>query len=720
MRFPIINKQARRRVGIPTLSGGINLRDGIVLCNDNQLTEVKNMWYKDGCLRTRPGTETIGNVSIVAYNEEITSRQTDIFIDGYRLFYCVIVGSRISETDESIKETMFLLQGKETIKNLPTLSGAVSFVAMKNGILYSFMTDGKIYKFDNNATVWELVKEEEYYVPIVYCHCKNKTIDIFKLDFESGETIKNVQSVTFEGTQLEDYNLLGNYYQMVYSTYSEEIETNLMVFNLGCKLPDSTAMADDEQYVIKAEYINKSGEKYTHKAVWKKGNIYSWETDEEAALQGDNLRMYVDGVFNRIVFYTKGTGNYMNIAEETIYIEDNLTITAPCIFSESEKKKIFNMTRCIWFGGYATGLASGTRLFLCGNTETDNKALVCWSGLNDPLYFPEKSCFNVGDTSEAVIAFGKQENTLVIFKEKETWYTMYTRSENIDADDLINQRVLDLQTSSVYFPLTQIHSNIGCKYPDTIQLCRNRLVWLGEDSSIYTLTNQNQYSERNIYCVSDMIGSKLRQESLDGVFSADWEGHYLLFVNNHIYAMDYNSYGYTHIYSYSKSDDAQVNIPWWYWEFDTIENVVSSVLLNNDLYIVFCEKPNSYIGRLYIKKMVNGYSFDDSNTINSVVQTKFFDFGHPNSFKDISSVGLSFGYNEGNEITVSFITDGGEEQDTVLLEEESTERTASFVKSVVLMPAIRTALRLGIRFECQGNMIIDGITMEYRVVGRAR
>ena len=55
MKFPMMNKQPKRVVGIPSLQGGVNLRDALNMCADNQLTDSVNMWFKDGVLKTRPG-----------------------------------------------------------------------------------------------------------------------------------------------------------------------------------------------------------------------------------------------------------------------------------------------------------------------------------------------------------------------------------------------------------------------------------------------------------------------------------------------------------------------------------------------------------------------------------------------------------------------------------------------------------------------------------------
>ena len=58
MKYPMINRQPRREVNVPQLSGGLNLRDSLSGIRDNQMTDCVNMWYKEGMLRTRPGFVT--------------------------------------------------------------------------------------------------------------------------------------------------------------------------------------------------------------------------------------------------------------------------------------------------------------------------------------------------------------------------------------------------------------------------------------------------------------------------------------------------------------------------------------------------------------------------------------------------------------------------------------------------------------------------------------
>ena len=82
-----------------------------------------------------------------------------------------------------------------------------------------------------------------------------------------------------------------------------------------------------------------------------------------------------------------------------------------------EQKKVFCQTNAIWVVGSAKGINGGSRLFLCGNTEKNEKALVIWSGLNNPLYFGENCYTYIGDNSSAVTAFGRQEEKLIILRK---------------------------------------------------------------------------------------------------------------------------------------------------------------------------------------------------------------------------------------------------------------------------------------------------------------
>lgn len=719
MRFPAVGGKAKRVISIPELSGGINYRDNPTECNDNQLTDSVNMWYMGGSLKTRPGICTAAVMTAKGYDKSVNFRQTDVFIGGGKLVFYNLSGSENTSEDgitATFEETHFWLQKSDTVTGMPTLKGVrVSFVCLKNGCIYAFaQVNAAIYRLKFTykdgevefAENWECVSESDYYVPTVMTHCK------------SSHTLSDRSAYTLEtdGTMLEGYNVIGNYYKMIYSTVNTAASVSSDSYVMVYGIIENTYADRYKGMYVKAKYTDADGSVHYHtvQLQGKPASYWVWESGTGT----DGLVMGVCG--RQVRFKLKDANGAFATLTKSDFVEDNLEITAP--FISEKKNRVFRMSRSIWFGGSASGLAGGTRLFLCGNYDDNEKALVLWSGLNNPLYFPENAYFYVGDTAQAVTGFAKQSDTLVIFKDNEVWYTQYKLNGSISASSLINQSVVDLQSEAVYFPLTQINSQIGCPYPETLQLCRNRLVWLGGNGSVYTLLSENQYNERNIYCVSDMIRQKLSlEDETESIFSADWNGHYMLFVKNRIYVMNYESYGFVYVTSYTKTEDAQKRIPWWYWEMSEADMSVKTVIFSeNRPYLVLYPESGGFLTDFKIKRLSDSEETDDGKPIKSVMQTEFFDFGAPNRYKCISSVGFSLGFNYGNEITVTLLSDSGEEQTGIMLENGVGEREAAFIRSAVITPNTRTVLRLGIRLECDGNMSVFGITADYGLLGKAR
>lgn len=730
MKFPKINKQPSRSVTVPKLSGGVNLRDAVTMINDNQLTDSKNMWYKDNILKTRPGMFTNSNMKngIVMLNEVVNSgKPIDIFTTRnskiYRLFYYEVSGERRGDDYSLITAAeagMFWVSSDDII-TLPTLPYSLSFATQYNDKIYAFLNNQTIYTMlidpDNDNPQWEKVEEKDIYAPIVYAHCKVS------------------QNYSFDGTAFEGFNLLGNRYRVIYSTVNPNLTPidNSSRHEMTYSLP-KLDYKDLNKYAgkqIEAVITDRFGTKTTHTVT-----LDASGNGHEDSLQSDGLLMEAN--LNGITFFHDlNRWEIHMISINDICIEDNLEITAPCPNSAENLKKVFAMQKSLWFGGDAAGISGGTRLFLGGNTEEKEKSLVLWSGLNNPLYFPENCYAYVGNSNQAVTAFGRQNDTLVIFKERETFYTQYTRNSNITASDLINQNVVDYTASSVYFPIVQLHSAIGCDCPDTVELCRNRLVWTCRDGNVYTLITENQFSERNIYCVSDMVKRRLSAESnLKNAHSADWEGHYFLFIGNHAYVMNYESRGYVYASSFNKAEDAQVMIPWWYWEIPVRyiqnpraeENITlqSAFVSGGNLFCVYYDS-GGYLSNYFVRRFDFSLNKDinDSNEntpINSLLQTKIFDFNMPHYLKNVPLINMAFGNNGGEPISVSFVTEQGEEQgETVTLSESNKdEYSPEFVHNRQLRPCVRLINRIGVKAECDGAMSVDSISLDYRVLGGVR
>ncbi len=736
MKYPSINKQPMRSISIPELSGGLNLRDGISAVNDNQLTDCKNVWFKDGILKTRPGLvlkdtlESDDFTPPAAAGQNVSHRpqaENAVTVENnkqYRLIsqrtdYFSMADEESGRQPQQSHIQFFwagIAAGKTHKKALPSISSAEGTVFLNHfavqfqTTLYCFAQTedgGEIYKLESGAEEWAKLGEEDMYIPTVYLHCKPGSSVVYG-DMEEAN-----------GTMGDGYNLLTPYYKMIYSTVDKEklaaaketgnsSDYHFMIYYLAESVQSKTEFANKK---ITAVITDKSGSVYTHTVTLNGGSEPVYETEYQA--DGRKMR-----VFRNIITFHKPEGEITDaIAKvyEDDYVEDNMVITAPSTNPKENLKKVFGMTRQIWFGGDAKGISGGSRLFLGGNAENKEKSLVLWSGLNNPLFFPENCYAYVGNANQAVTAFGRQTDTLVIFKERETFFTQYTKSDSISASDLINQNVVDYTASSVYFPMVQLHAAIGCTCPDSVQLCRNRLVWACEDGNIYTLCSENQYNERTIFKVSGMVNRYLRGESLRNAMSADTDGRYFLFTGSHVYVMEYESYGYTYIASYNKTEDAQLRIPWWYWELP--ESAVCVIPDGTELNIL-TEKSGDY--PIYLFE--DGRAADGDTAIVSALQTKIFDFGAPAYTKNVPLVNIAFGNNGGEPVTVSMFSESGScgDEEVTLSESDRNEYSPEFVHNRQLRPAAHSVTRFGVRIECRGVMSVDAISLNYRLLGGAR
>lgn len=728
-RHPIMNRRGARTLRIPDLTGGINTRDSLRTINDNQLTDSLNMWWHDGMLKTRPGTVNLAQVGTVGYDEHIEPHQTDIFIGGYRLFYYDISGARRSEEYDDITETFaetgFWLQGEEEVIQLPALGAHVSFVCQKDNTVFAFAgLEHKVYRLTFNTKsdipeftyAWEAVAEDEITAPLIVMNCKTNG----SLAMTVGETISS-------GVMVDGYNLIGSAYRMIYTSVNKELLSETVTsHHMTYALLQDTY---DEKYAGKkviVKYTDANGRIHEHSVTLEGTPESGWVFENMPQEDG-----YIIGVFRRkLWFYSTDESGNRTTATTGLedYVENNLEIVAPYICDNSYEleNKVFGMTQCEWFGGASEGISGGTRLFLGGNTVDEDKSLVVWSGLNDPLYFSENAYFYVGDNSSPVTGFGKQSDMLVIFKSNETWGTRYTQNAEISARNLIDQSVVDYGASAVYFPLIQINPSIGCDCPKTVQLCRNRLVWACSNGDVWTLSGQNQFSERNIYRVSEMMSQKLKTETdLKNAFSADWEGHYLLFIGNRVYVMDYESYGYAYISSHTKVENAQTKIPWWFWELGSggYKAIAVIPMLEKLLVVRYLEEPNGLVAEtaFSIDLITDEATDDEGCPIPSSFNTKLFDFGIPSHKKNVLKVDLSLGNNGGEPIKVELITEHGTEEQEIVLEGETSDiRNAGYLNSKAIFPCIRGVKCFGVKLSCEGQMSADGMTFDYEILGGVR
>ena len=729
MVYPSINKQPIRTVSVPLLSGGVNYRDGISGINDNQLSDAKNMWFKNGVLKTR-------NALSVNLRQKIAIGRPEQQRIAVKMFPEIKKDGKILATanirNSHTNILRFWWQGNGQIIELPSIYFPITtyFVIQKEDVLYCFLSARVIYKFEEDALEWDMLGLEDTYAPLVATNCLSEG------KFANWQQLKTLGAV-----QLESYNLISPKYRIQYSTaMPPKADGTIVTTDMIYSLLHSTSGFIGQKVIVK--YTNTNGQEYTHTVILGQNqqtfNSQTWSSDYDGKTEFDDKR-YILVRDKTVLFARLIDGSF--VAEKTTsneFLRNNMIIEAPFVrFREGipNTGRFFDMQRSIWFGSAAEGINGGSRLFLCGNENKNEKNTVIWSDTDNPLYFPENNIFKVGNDTEPVTGFGVQGENLVIFKNNEIYQTYYIQSSAPSPEDLESQAVIDV-TQTAYFPLIHVHSSIGCDLPDTIQLCRNRLVWCHTNGKVYTLVSQSQYNERNVYEVSEMISSGLKNEYLRTAKAVDFDGYYILFCGTHIYLMDYNSYGYTHIYGYSKTEDANQKIPWWFWslpeELDKItdkEAILDTVFFP---YVIDNKLGASFLFDAEYGENVAVYSYwftdDAADTvpldsdvvsaleipIESKIKSKLFDFGAAAYNKNIRLFNVVVTAENSAQITVYYSTDSSDKC------EESTFRIQGKLRNIQLRPNVKNNARFGFTVESKKPIELGAVSINYRLTGGSR
>ena len=765
---PRMRDSGARRLNVPELSGGVNYRDGISQVADNQLTDCRNVWYTNGLLQTRPGIRCATDYNDVAADilsaeanehRHVYMKKENLRIENGITYFLVVI-----QTADKLEFRYYYDAGHYytvgVTYDVPAWEYSCNVFVFNNDV-YCFCSgydealigaDTAYYIFkvcesaDKTGEWYERMEviritDDDLYAPLIMINCGPH----MQIQQSQSEMVRD------GAVMLEGYNLLGTRYRMWFSTASEysSTGTDTMWYTL---LHDVRTCGKDRR--VTAVITDSNGVTTTHTVDASSDGENLEQHGSEAP--ADGLTMAVKGY--QLYFYDYETGELATVSREK-FIANNMEVNAPVRNDGSNFAKVLNMTFGEWYGGDSNGLYGGVHLFLGGNSLEEEKALICWSDFNRPLYFSENCYAYVGDKSQRVTAFGRQGESLIILKERETYATEYTSADEVtEADALIDGSVVDIAAGEAVFPLVQVHGFIGCDCPQSVQLCRNRLVWLHSDGRIYTLVSASQYNERSIYEVSAMVQNRLKRHSaaeLRGALSADWQGHYILSLGDSFYVMSYNSYGYANIASYSKTEDAQLRIPWWIWEKPKYDYITYSeetktyatdevyatanamIAVGDQLYISadFGTSLQSGESKWITVLMTvegekdlmpvfqygsNGNVFYDVHEVHNadipaMMQTKLFDFGDPTVKKSVPKAEISFGSNGGVPITVTTVTDRGECESVVLQNgEETDDRKPGFFKNRVIRSRERPVCRVGYRLESTGSLFVDSVSMFYK------
>ncbi len=586
MRWPKMSAGYRGSFCIDSVAGGINLAEATSRINDDQLSDSLNLYKRNGILTSRPAfvgiTGGIVHRSRESYTYEVKKTDYTTEYEGVeRTVFALLV-----KDSASLSVYLVYIDGRGRIRNVVgnalynTNTKSLDFKG--DGVALTGLTvikhegkwyimaltnlgEGGVYRFEVAKNEYAAIADEDLYIPLVLANA----------------TACDTYYSSCEGNIIENYNALTPYYRAVYSSYNLDNPYTLtddagnFYHSMIYALPTAPVVGS----TIKVTHKAKNGTVAHHSVVVGEGEYTDEETEAE-----DGLKLRI--INQHICFYNGVTLKTVSSAD---YLKDNIEVVATYDNSEA-KKEILACNISCRFGGGAAGIASGTRVFLSGNKDCPGE--IFYGGLSNPLYFSVSCRQTVGDGAEAVTAFGKQGNKLIIFKSREIYSAAYYQDTTITAEDVISGRVQDLGTAMVYFPLRLVNSGIGCDCPNTVVLCGNKLVWASSNGKVYTLSATDEYSTENVYELSRMIAPKLAlcddAERKSAVAEA-YDDMYILAVGKRVFVLNFGSYAFTNVYSYSDKEKAQRNLSWFYWE---MPNPVVLVTAENDRLMITQHSPN--------------------------------------------------------------------------------------------------------------------------------
>lgn len=523
-------RRGRFRLKMPPPSGGLDATqepDGI---GDDRLADGVNLWWERGALRTRPGLYTTAERRTVLHTPD-GEADTYVFGGVCPTDHRTAVGGVLAEAvlekytqDQTARIRVFRLGDDgnaypylDDDQNPMNALYAKSCLVVTAETGYSlFFTDRGIYAATGESMEGRWTNmEEDIYVPLLRI---------------GGSGVGQRTDVSVTGTAFEAPNLLTPRFRAQYTTDGEGIYYFL---------PEKGLSAAP----VRAAFESNDGE--THEYLIAEGKTAS------AAELG--LCLNVDRAAG-CVWFASASGTASALPASVVGA--NLTVEAEKE-NGSGRNRILRMTMSCWFGGNGDGKRGGNRLFLAGDPFYPN--LVCWSDVNRALYFPETNYAYVGSADQRITALCRQEDSLILFKERELYAAGYESAA-------VTAETGDVTAASGVFPLVPLSSEVGCDCPATIRLCHGRLVWADKSGHVYMLLSRDTYGTRNVRMLSGPIAPLLRALSADewkNASAAAADGWYLLLTGHTIWALRYDTQAFVRYAGYAADREAQRQLCWY-------------------------------------------------------------------------------------------------------------------------------------------------------------
>ena len=194
-------------------------------------------------------------------------------------------------------------------------------------------------------------------------------------------------------------------------------------------------------------------------------------------------------------------------------------------------KSIMDCDRAAVYGG-----DQNVCIVLAGSVAQPNAYFWCGNhAIMDPGYFPFEQYNLAGDAQDAITGFGKQQNMLLVFKERSVGRSSMSTSK------MANGRVL------LTMNYASINAAIGCDLPGSIQLIENNLVFASTRNGVCIVRDSSSAHENNIMPISRKVDNGLIAllRKAQSVCSHDDGERYWIAADGEVYCWAYTLSGYT-------------------------------------------------------------------------------------------------------------------------------------------------------------------------------
>lgn len=662
MMFPKIQSRCTERMEINALRGGCNLRDGERQTADTQLAEVRNMWWQNGALRTRPAFQAIGMMR-KSYTNQSVSYQ---FIEGKLAYTDVSSRWVLERVYNYTTRTVSLYSGMigddgyfvtyGGIDGLPadTEAFAIAHSYGEAERVLIYVSNGKVYAQNEQSGTWRDLSDE------VYCPCV--------LQNGEGHRAASYRWPVLPTPNAQGRNLLGDAFCARYTTTAADYRYFLPYDELDDTKPVEISLTDENGWTFT----------YTVEA----GVAYS-------AVDSRGVKALVDRAEGMVRFVYDGTNEALVMPQGA---ENNLEIRASKARTDEEKQLVARMRFCALFGGQRQGAA---KRFMAGTAAYPSR--MYWCEADMPLYISESDYVTVGNQTGSVTAFGQQDGKLMVFKERELYC-------------LTDVAAWQSTDKPYEIPLVQIHDKIGTMSPQTVCLCGNCLCWADGIGGVYALVSATGgYAVRPLSAMVQPALSAHNFQYWKTAVAAVYRGYYILVVQQKAYALRIDEKAFRRYESVYADLTTQQGLAWFVWDLPA--NQTALYFEGEGKWAVLLMKcidgSVTKVTTVTLQETDQDFTVKGSNSsIEVMLRTKWYDMGDAITSKCVTRVHLDMQTRGNARVLASYHYDGVE---------LFVWKDYAYISSTLqLKPPLSNVKRFGFTLRSTGQIVVENAAIVYR------